>query len=91
MKVQHDLIRLRAYEIWARSGYPDGQHNEHWEQAEKELLGEAPEGEASAGVEPSTDAGAAADGEISEAKVAPVSSRPEPTGREQSLKAAKRS
>jgi len=83
MKVQHDLIQLRAYEIWTRSGYPDGQHNEHWEQAEKELLGEAPEGEASAGVEPSTDAGAAADGDISEAKVAPISSRPGPTGREQ--------
>jgi hypothetical protein len=63
--VPHDLIPVTSYEIWARSGYPDGLHDEHWEQAEKELLGEAPEGEASAGMKPSTDAGAAADGDIS--------------------------
>ncbi len=52
--VQHDMIRLRAYEIWERSGCPEGLDKEHWEQAEKELLDAAPESEASAIVEPAT-------------------------------------
>ena len=36
--VQHDLIKLRAYEIWELGGYPHGLDKKHWEQAEKELL-----------------------------------------------------
>jgi Protein of unknown function (DUF2934) len=42
--VQHELIRLRAYEIWERSGYPHGLDKEHWEQAEQELLDAARSG-----------------------------------------------
>jgi hypothetical protein len=72
--VQHDLIKLRAYEIWERGGYPGGLDKEHWEQAEKELLDAAPEVEASVAVEPSTDAGAA-DRDSSEVKAAPVPNR----------------
>ena len=41
--VQYDMIRLRAYEIWERSGCPEGLDKEHWEQAEKELLDAAQE------------------------------------------------
>ena len=36
--VQHDLIKLRAYELWELGGYPHGLDKKHWEQAEKELL-----------------------------------------------------
>lgn len=32
-----NTIRLRAYEIWQKMGYPDGKSLEHWLQAEKEL------------------------------------------------------
>ncbi|RVJ40003.1 DUF2934 domain-containing protein [Sinorhizobium meliloti] len=32
-----DRIRARAYEIWEREGRPDGGHERHWHQAEKEL------------------------------------------------------
>lgn len=32
-----DAIALRAYEIWRESGCPDGKHDEHWLQAEREL------------------------------------------------------
>jgi len=34
-----DAIALRAYEIWRESGCPDGKHDEHWLQAERELRG----------------------------------------------------
>lgn len=30
-------IRMKAYEIWQRMGYPNGKAIEHWLQAEKEL------------------------------------------------------
>lgn len=30
-------IAARAYEIWDSSGRPDGQHEEHWLRAEREL------------------------------------------------------
>jgi len=30
-------IRLRAYEIWQKSGQPDGRALEHWLQAEAEI------------------------------------------------------
>jgi len=83
--VQHDMIRLRAYEIWEKSGCPEGLDKEHWEQAEKELLDAAPEGDASITVKPATDdslgaaAGAefagAADRDSPEARVTPVPNR----------------
>ena len=49
--VQHELIALRAYEIWERAGCPDGLDKEHWEQAERELLEAAPEIKAETTVE----------------------------------------
>jgi len=41
--VSFELIQRRAYEIWEQSGYPDGFDQEHWLQAEQELLEAAPE------------------------------------------------
>lgn len=32
-----DRIRERAYAIWETQGRPDGQHEDHWSQAEAEL------------------------------------------------------
>ena len=32
-----DRVALRAYEIWLESGCPNGQHEEHWYRAEREL------------------------------------------------------
>ena len=72
--VQHDLIKLRAYEIWERGGYPHGLDKKHWEQAEKELLDAAPEVEASVAAEPSSDdsLGAPARAEFAGAQIATV-------------------
>jgi hypothetical protein len=33
-------IEARAYALWERAGRPHGRHEEHWAQAEKEVLGE---------------------------------------------------
>lgn len=33
-----DAIAQRAYAIWEREGRPEGRHDEHWEQAEREVL-----------------------------------------------------
>lgn len=33
----HEMIRLKAYEIWEREGFPEGREREHWEIAELEL------------------------------------------------------
>jgi len=68
--VRHELIQLRAYEIWERSGYPDGLDKEHWEQAERELLDAAPEVEASVAVAPASDdgLGEAAEADFAEAE-----------------------
>lgn len=30
-------VRHRAYELWEKSGRPDGKHQEFWEVAEREL------------------------------------------------------
>ncbi|BCJ91308.1 hypothetical protein IZ6_20430 [Terrihabitans soli] len=35
----NELIRLRAYEIWAREGQPEGRELEHWLQARQQILG----------------------------------------------------
>ena len=32
-----ETVALRAYEIWLESGCPNGQHEEHWYRAEREL------------------------------------------------------
>jgi len=32
-----EKIAHRAYEIWQESGCPEGKHDEHWLQAEREL------------------------------------------------------
>jgi hypothetical protein len=36
-----DRIRERAYDIWLRSGQPEGRAEGHWSQAELELAAEA--------------------------------------------------
>ncbi|UFS85166.1 MULTISPECIES: DUF2934 domain-containing protein [Rhizobium] len=33
-----ERIRRRAYELWEREGSPPGQHDDHWLQAEREIL-----------------------------------------------------
>lgn len=35
-----DLIRTRAYRLWEEQGRPDGQEQQHWLAAEKEVLEE---------------------------------------------------
>ena len=37
----HDDIAARAYEVWERTGRPDGRDQEIWLQAEHELLEQA--------------------------------------------------
>jgi hypothetical protein len=34
-------IEARAYVLWERAGRPYGRHEEHWIQAEKEILSES--------------------------------------------------
>ena len=34
----YDDIAARAYAIWKAQGCPEGKENEHWQQAEEELL-----------------------------------------------------
>jgi Protein of unknown function (DUF2934) len=36
-----DRIRQRAYEIWEQEGRPEGRHDQHWAQAQRELEGAA--------------------------------------------------
>ncbi|RVJ32203.1 DUF2934 domain-containing protein [Sinorhizobium medicae] len=36
-QIREDRIRERAYEIWEREGRKYGDHERHWEEAEKEL------------------------------------------------------
>ncbi len=38
---REEKIRLRALEIWREQGCPDGRAREHWEQAKREVDGEA--------------------------------------------------
>ncbi|WP_129793836.1 DUF2934 domain-containing protein [Sphingosinicella sp. CPCC 101087] len=30
-------VKQRAYEIWEQSGRPSGRHDDHWDQAQREL------------------------------------------------------
>ena len=39
MQQDHDKIRQRAYEIWDRNGRQEGQAEDHWLQAEREIAG----------------------------------------------------
>jgi len=38
----NEIVQKRAHEIWERSGRPEGQHLEHWLQAEMEYRANAP-------------------------------------------------
>jgi DUF2934 family protein len=51
-------IRERAYEIWAREGYPHGKDAEHWQMAEAEITAESAgvADRAAAGSKPQTEA-----------------------------------
>jgi hypothetical protein len=37
--VSHEEIARRAHEIWEQEGCPEGREQEHWLQAERQLLG----------------------------------------------------
>ena len=37
-----DLVRQRAYEIWESEGRQDGQHDDHWNRAERETRAKYP-------------------------------------------------
>jgi hypothetical protein len=50
---KEDRIRTRAYQIWDRQGRTDGQHEEHWTQASRELESEDT-GPAGASAKPTT-------------------------------------
>lgn len=39
MDEKTELIRQRAYQIWLDQGQPEGQEQEHWTQAEREIEG----------------------------------------------------
>jgi hypothetical protein len=51
----HARIRQRAHQIWEQSGRPDGQHESHWAQAERELAADGRAPAASEGNDPSVD------------------------------------
>lgn len=34
---RENRIRKRAYELWEAAGKPEGRHDEHWEQAAREI------------------------------------------------------
>jgi uncharacterized protein HemY len=38
--LDEDAIHQRAYRIWDDTGRPDGKHQEHWEQARREISGQ---------------------------------------------------
>jgi hypothetical protein len=39
MPPRDEQVRRRAYEIYESQGRPEGRHEEHWRQAEKEVRG----------------------------------------------------
>ena len=45
-----DRVRQRAYELWEQHGRSDGHEAEFWDQAERELKGEASRRDTSRGV-----------------------------------------
>jgi len=34
-----EAVRERAHQLWVEAGQPEGQHDQHWEQAEREVRG----------------------------------------------------
>jgi Protein of unknown function (DUF2934) len=40
MMQDEERVRQRAHEIWEEAGRPDGQHDAHWEQAQREIEAE---------------------------------------------------
>jgi hypothetical protein len=38
-EVAHEEIARRAHELWEQDGRPEGRHEEHWMEAEKQLRG----------------------------------------------------
>ena len=34
---RHDRIKERAHHLWEQAGRPEGQHDDHWDQAEREV------------------------------------------------------
>ena len=37
---KHERIRQRAFEIWEQAGRPEGEHEQHWHQAAREIEAE---------------------------------------------------
>ena len=37
MNIPHSQIQVKAYELWEQAGRPEGQADEHWFEAEKQL------------------------------------------------------
>jgi hypothetical protein len=37
--VAHEEVARRAHELWEQDGCPDGRHEQHWAEAEKQLRG----------------------------------------------------
>ena len=35
-------VRERAYQIWLDEGRPEGRAKDHWQEAEKQIIGEEP-------------------------------------------------
>ena len=56
--LDQDRVSERAHAIWESAGKPDGAHDEHWQQACREM--EAEDGEATAGQAAAPDMPAAA-------------------------------
>ncbi len=50
----HGQIARRAYELWEQDGRPDGHHDRHWLEAERQLRG-TPAGEQDALAHPQPD------------------------------------
>lgn len=67
-----DAIRNAAYSKWEAEGRPNGQHDRHWSEAEKDIGGYATgdaqtwSGDHHGGVSPPTSAGSAEDEQVQE-------------------------
>jgi Protein of unknown function (DUF2934) len=40
-EISEDDVRTRAYALWEAAGCPDGSHEEHWQEALRQLTEEA--------------------------------------------------
>lgn len=77
-------IRERAYELWESEGRPDGRHEEHWQQARRELDGgeAAPAADGTPDAAPGPDAGIPVPGNASQDSLREAAERLRDTGRE---------